>query len=47
MILLVVLVESVYVHKLVLWGRSRTAYRLDRICIMSITLFYLLILMVS
>jgi len=46
LILLVVLIESIYVHKLVLWHRTRTAYRLDRTCLISITLLYLLVLVV-
>lgn len=46
LILLVVLIESIYVHKLVLWHKTRTAYRLDRTCLLSITLLYVLVLVV-
>lgn len=46
LILLVVLIKSIYVHKLVLWHKTSTAYRLDRTCLISITLLYILVLVV-
>jgi len=44
LILLLVLIETLYVHKLVSWQRYRVAYRLDRTMLTTITLAYVAVL---
>lgn len=38
------LIETLYVHKLVSWQRYRVAYRLDRTMLTTITLAYVAVL---
>lgn len=45
-ILLAVLIECIYVHRLVIRQRTKTAHRLDRICLISITLVYVMTMIV-